>query len=161
MVAQRQPVDRVIDLVVGWPVATAVAARRSIPLIRQASRQGIHGVAQRARHAIRAGTGTSAVADSETVSEPVCDSGSVSVPATSAGQDQAIGPLVDAANVPAGVDSAMVTIMPIDDYDHLAARQVVDRLATLTSPELAQIELYERAHRHRQTVLGRIAQLQS
>ena len=52
-------------------------------------------------------------------------------------------------------------VLPIDDYDHLAARQVVDRLHTLTGAELAQISVYERAHRHRQTILSRIAQLQS
>jgi len=49
--------------------------------------------------------------------------------------------------------------LPIDDYDHLAASQILDRLAGLTSSELELVAAYERAHRHRQTVLGRVAQL--
>lgn len=146
VVAQRQPVDRVIDLVVGLPVATAVAARRSIPLIRQASRQSVHEVARRARHTLGSGPDTSGVpAEAAWVS--------------SADRTSALAAAVGGATVavePAGV---VATALPIDDYDHLAARQVVDRLATLTATELTQIEQYERARRHRRTVLGRIAQL--
>lgn len=51
--------------------------------------------------------------------------------------------------------------LPIDGYDHLAASQVVDRLDALTDAELDAVAAYERAHRHRQTVLARVAQLQA
>lgn len=49
--------------------------------------------------------------------------------------------------------------LPIEGYDHLAASQVIDRLDGLTSAELIAVEAYERAHKHRQIVLGRLAQL--
>lgn len=50
--------------------------------------------------------------------------------------------------------------LPIDGYDHLAASQVVDRLGALTADELATVAAYERGHRHRQSVLAKVAQLQ-
>ena len=52
-----------------------------------------------------------------------------------------------------------VDALAIADYDHLAARQVVDRLGGLDADELRAIADYERAHRHRQTILRRIDQL--
>lgn len=49
--------------------------------------------------------------------------------------------------------------LPIDGYDSLAASQVVPRLATLTASELRAVQGYERAGRHRQTILNRVEQL--
>ena len=49
--------------------------------------------------------------------------------------------------------------LPVQDYDSLAASQVVPRLATLGTDELLAVQAYERAHRNRQTILNRIAQL--
>ena len=50
--------------------------------------------------------------------------------------------------------------LAIPDYDQLAASQVIPRLDSLTPAELESIRLYESAHRSRQTILGRVAQLQ-
>jgi len=55
--------------------------------------------------------------------------------------------------------SVAVDELPVDGYDHLAASQVVDRLAALTADELELVAEYERAHRHRQSVLAKVAQL--
>jgi hypothetical protein len=49
--------------------------------------------------------------------------------------------------------------LPIQDYDSLAASQVVPRLATLTPEELRVVRAYEQATRGRQTILHRVAQL--
>ena len=49
--------------------------------------------------------------------------------------------------------------LPVQDYDALAASQVVPRLATLSVDELDAVRRYERAHRNRQTILNRVAQL--
>jgi hypothetical protein len=51
--------------------------------------------------------------------------------------------------------------LPIQDYDSLAASQVVPRLATLTPDELRAVQHYERATRNRQTILNRVDQLLS
>ncbi len=49
--------------------------------------------------------------------------------------------------------------LPVQDYDSLAASQVVPRLAMLDTDELLAVQAYERAHRNRQTILNRVAQL--
>ena len=49
--------------------------------------------------------------------------------------------------------------LPIEEYESLAASQVVARLPALTADELATIRRFEAAHRGRRTVLGRIDQL--
>jgi len=46
-------------------------------------------------------------------------------------------------------------------YDELAASQVVSRLEALTTPELDAVRRYEEAHRHRRTILAKVAQLQA
>lgn len=60
-------------------------------------------------------------------------------------------------SVPAGDESDL----PIQDYDSLAASQVVPRLATLDRDDLLAIQRYESATRGRQTILNRVAQLLS
>ena len=64
----------------------------------------------------------------------------------------------EVANAPELVDAAT---LPIDGYESLAASQVVLRLGSLTSPELASIADYESSHRARRTILGKIHQLQA
>lgn len=61
------------------------------------------------------------------------------------------------SSVPAGDESDL----PIQDYDSLAASQVVPRLATLDHDDLLAIQRYESATRGRQTILNRVAQLLS
>jgi hypothetical protein len=50
--------------------------------------------------------------------------------------------------------------LAIPGYDSLSASQVVQRLAGLSSEELAAVGEYESAHRGRRTVLTRVGQLQ-
>jgi len=49
--------------------------------------------------------------------------------------------------------------LPIPDYDELSASQVVERLEGLDHDSLELIRRYEAAHRSRNTILGKIAQL--
>jgi hypothetical protein len=90
-----------------------------------------------------------------------------------AGEDDAdaehLAPVVDIATgspattveAAAPVDAPSPDDLAIPDYDSLAASQVVPRLASLSGDELADVEVYERAHRARQTILNRVRQLQS
>ena len=50
--------------------------------------------------------------------------------------------------------------LPIVDYESLAASQVVAKLSSLDREELTAVERFERTHRRRRTVLGKIEQLQ-
>ena len=52
-----------------------------------------------------------------------------------------------------------VETLAIPDYDELSASQVVERLEGLDRPSLDAIRHYESAHRGRNTILGKIAQL--
>jgi hypothetical protein len=49
--------------------------------------------------------------------------------------------------------------LAIPGYDALSASQVVERLAGLSSDELAAVRNYETGHRRRRTILGKIEQL--
>jgi ferritin-like metal-binding protein YciE len=51
--------------------------------------------------------------------------------------------------------------LPIARFDSLNADEIVGRLPQLTQVELAQVEVYERAHDNRATVLERIASLRT
>ena len=48
----------------------------------------------------------------------------------------------------------------IPGYDSLSASQVVQRLASLSGPELDAVREYETATRGRRTILARVSQLQ-
>lgn len=142
MPAGRDPIDRLVDVMVATPICTYVAARRTIPLVGRAVRSRLLPAA-------------------EMVTDAASDrvDGAVE-PASDAAADPSV---IDAeAGTPGGAAGVTdVVTLPIDDYDHLAARQVVDRLDGLTSDELTEVEQYELAHRHRQTVLRKIEQLRS
>jgi|SRR5215216_2761020 hypothetical protein len=49
--------------------------------------------------------------------------------------------------------------LPIDEYESLAASQVVARLPTLQADELHVLRAFEAGHRGRRTILGKIDQL--
>jgi hypothetical protein len=49
--------------------------------------------------------------------------------------------------------------LPIDEYESLAASQVVARLPTLRRDELETVRTFEAGHRGRRTILGKIDQL--
>jgi hypothetical protein len=61
----------------------------------------------------------------------------------------------------AGADLTVPEVdeLAIPDYDELSASQVVERLEGLDTGELEAVRRYEAAHRGRNTILGKIAQL--
>jgi len=65
----------------------------------------------------------------------------------------------DGGDLPADAPVPAAAELAIEGYDHLAASQVIDRLATLTPAELSDVAAYEHSHKRRQVVLGRLAQL--
>ncbi len=62
------------------------------------------------------------------------------------------------APAPAATSVRSERDLPIQDYDSLAASQVVPRLATMSPEDLHAVREYELAHRNRQTILNRISQ---
>lgn len=58
-------------------------------------------------------------------------------------------------------DAPGAATLPIEDYESLAASQVVTRLAALTPEGLVEVREFESAHRGRRTIIGKIDQLLS
>jgi hypothetical protein len=82
------------------------------------------------------------------------------------GSSRPAGSATGAATIRAGEDETprpahphAADELPIEEYQSLAASQVVARLPALTADELDRIRRFEAAHRGRRTVLGRIDQL--
>jgi hypothetical protein len=152
MAAGRDPVDRVIDLVIAVPVSLVAAARQLMPvrvsrleeqvardldLVVRYARRAVPSMPRRSRRSGAAGPASA---------EPVITESDVA-------DDAPPAPVAPVAVDPSPDD------LPIEGYDQLSARQIVDRLGALTGPELEIVERHEQRHRRRQTILLRIAQL--
>jgi hypothetical protein len=55
-----------------------------------------------------------------------------------------------------GAGASVTVLEPWEGYGRMAASQVIDRLEAATTEELAAVQLYEGAHRKRQTVLDAV-----
>ena len=158
MAAGRDPVDRVIDLVIAVPVSIVAAARQLMPVrVTRLEHRVARDLERIVRYAKRAAPSmprrsggaapSTATIEHDAARAGRADTGPAAVDAREIGEASAI-----AVEVPA-------LELPIEGYDQLSARQIVDRLGALTGPELALVEQHEQQHRRRQTVLLRIAQL--
>lgn len=67
-------------------------------------------------------------------------------------------PVTDAGRHAPGTTTASADL-PIDEYESLAASQVVARLSALAPADLHRVRNFEADHRGRRTVLGKIDQL--
>ena len=157
---RRAPIDRVVDLAVAAPAAAFAAALRAVPLAARAGTLGAAKAIERVSETVasmREGDGDvptstpsrvagSHVRSGESPADPVLDEVVDGGPSDAGAGD-------DEATAPVG--------LPIEGYDDLAARQVVARLETLDPDDLHLVEAYERAHRNRSTVLGKVASLQA
>jgi hypothetical protein len=67
--------------------------------------------------------------------------------------------LATAAAADVAVEAPDVETLALADYDHLSSAQIVGKLGGLDADERRAIERYERAGRHRRTILGKLDQL--
>lgn len=142
MAERRDPLDRLLDLALAIPTCTAVATRRAIPL---AAKIGIAGAAKLVERV------SAAVHEQR---EPVVDELPTGTPVVAVPAE-----VVETEADEEPPESVSSDELPIEGYDDLAARQVVDRLPALDRADLARIEIYEREHRNRSTILGKISML--
>jgi hypothetical protein len=68
---------------------------------------------------------------------------------------------VNAVEPADAVASISADQLVLPDYEHLPATHVVAKLASLTQRERDAVEEFERAHRHRRTILGKLEQLRT
>ncbi len=137
MGTRRAPIDRLVDLAVAVPTCTLVAARRAVPLAARIGTLGTARLIGRVSEAVHERRQDPQI--DELLSEAIDDAAERDI------EDED------------PIETISVDELPIDGYDDLAARQVVDRLDDLDPADLGRIETYEREHRNRSTVLGKIS----
>lgn len=154
------PIGRLIELAVYAPIGAVAIARERLPELVDAGRERVEQrltlarfigqmVVQQGRRELERRLAADAPVRPTRPAAPAPPSapptGVTAVTADVAGEVQ----------VPAARE------LPVDDYESLAASQVVARLAALDPVGLAAVEAFERSHRNRRTVLNRIAQLRA
>ena len=139
MAGRRAPIDRLFDLAVAVPTCTMVAAARAVPIAARVGTVGTARVVGRISEAVHEARHPD---ENDEAAAPVGLESTVESPS-------------------AETSDVVADELPIEGYDDLAARQVVDRLGDLEPVELVTVEAYERSHRNRSTVLGKIAMLRA
>jgi hypothetical protein len=157
------PVRRLVDVAVYAPIGLAAMARDHLPEIVETGRERVRQRLTVARFIGQLVVQQSRIEVSKRLeSQPATSS--PRVPAHASGSAE---PAVDEVAKPSpSVEPPVpspppVDSLPIADYESLAASQVVARLGGLDHDDLDAIEAFERAHRNRRTVLGKVDQLRS
>ena len=141
MSSRRAPIGRIVDLAIAVPTCTLVAAKRAIPLVARVGTLGTARLVGRVSEAVH----------------DLREDGTAPITVESSDSDAQVVDTDEADSA----ESVSSDELPIAGYDDLAARQVVARLSSLDRPDLARVEVYEREHRNRSTVLGKISMLTS
>ncbi len=140
----RAEVERILHAVVGTAIAVPIAVFTAVPRCVWRRTGGIRRRLSEPAAFVRS------VFDVVGSPGPSAAAGQAPVPPAAATDDRSPRPARSSA------DS-----LPIEEYQSLAASQVVARLPALTASELGAVRRFEAAHRGRRTVLGRIDQLLS
>jgi len=171
---ERPSVDRMLDFLVYAPVGLASYARDVLPgMVGAFAVRGKSQVEQLRAHEPPAdladlrrlvddGLGVARTVVEGLVRQcgPTTEARTPTAPASAARSTAGEEPEGTVAPEPATEDDASTAdSLAVPDYDHLSASQVVARLDGLDPESLRAIERYERAHRARSTILGKIAQL--
>lgn len=160
---ERSSLDQVLDVVVYAPLGLLLTAKDELPRLIEKGRQRASGQLVLARM-----VGEMAVAQGQKEAERWFRQAVSRL--SEPDEDVTSGPLPPPPPAPAATASGATERpvatpsadrLAIPGYDALSASQVVQRLAGLSPDELEAVRVYETATRHRRTILGRVAQLQS
>jgi hypothetical protein len=139
----REEVERVLHALVGTAFALPIAA---VGAVRRCVGRRLAGVRRRVAEPAALVRSVLDLVGARAVIDPV------TVPS--------MAPTLSSTDERPAADTRLrADELPIEEYQSLAASQVVARLPALTSDELGEVRRYEAAHRGRRTVLGRIDQL--
>lgn len=151
--ADRDPIDRVLDVAMFAPIGTAIVVRDTAKLT---TKVGLR-LAGRLAGTVATRSLDVLTRDADESIPPPSDPDSGAVAECDPPTDAVDASTDYELDIDSDADSHIE--LPIEGYDHLAARQVVARLADLTTDELEAVAGYEAEHRNRQTILGRVRQL--
>jgi hypothetical protein len=162
----KSPVEQALDLLVYAPLGLILTAREELPRIIDRGRRQASGQVSTARL-----LGQMAVAQGQKEAEKAVRQAAerwselgFGVPAGNGSRSAQPPPAETAPSAPAPTtEGPLVSAdsLAIPGYDVLSAPQVGQRLDGLSPDELEAVRAYEAATRHRRTILGRVAQLQS
>ncbi len=182
------PVGRVVDIVILAPLGLGAAVVDEIPIVIRRGRQqvalarfiGKLVVDQSVRQLRRRATSDirSVFPYAEHVVEPSPSATEPGGPAAEGTAEPTAGRVAEpvaegpskgpskglsdgSPEGPSAATNLAVEELVLADYEHLSAAHVVAKLESLDQQERDAIELYELAHRHRRTILGRLEQLRS
>jgi hypothetical protein len=162
----KNPIEHAVELAVLAPIGFALEAKRLFPTFVERGRQQVNMAKMVGQFAVAHGQSTASKklthvqAQAESI---LAEFGLAATPDETDEPERSEPATVEAVAPPAPPvaprSSAAAAELPIADYDSLAASQVIPRLAGLSDDELAAVEAYERNHRGRKTILGKISQL--
>jgi hypothetical protein len=151
-------VARVAELAASVPLAVvekvpaaADRVRREVVLARFIGKLAVdQGVRELRGRLVPASSSYPPTDDAPTTEAPAADLAEHTAEGAGAAVEDSVEPSVSAV----AADE-----LALADYDHLSSAQIVSKLSGLEPAERAQIGDYERAHRHRRTILGKLDQL--
>jgi len=160
----RDPLARLVELALVVPVEVSGRLIESVPVVADK----VPPAAERVRREIVLARFLGKLAVDQGIRElrsrlsPASEDPDVTSPSAApdvepARDDQDGGAPIATATTDAAVPEA--DSLALVDYDHLSSAQIVSKLAGLDDDELDAVDVYERAGRHRRTVLGKIEQL--
>ncbi len=152
------PIDGLLDVLVFLPLGALLEACDALPHLAERGRSRLLGQVPAARIIGRMVVTRAERELKKRLEGATPDPANAPAPAAEP-RSEAKAPAAPVVVIDDQPDAAS-TILPIEDYDSLAASQVVPRLAALSARELAGVRRYEEIHRARRTILGRISQLQ-
>jgi hypothetical protein len=172
---ERPPIERVLDLALYAPVGAAITLREQLPKHIRQGRQAMENRVQLARFigqmavqmgqrelAKRIEEQRAAKPEQMAESEQAPDHTPADTPAGAVVHDlvAAEPPVTPPVEPVEPVEPPTADMLPISDYESLAAIHVVERLRSMSSDEIELIRRFEVAHRSRRTILAKIDQLQ-
>lgn len=160
---EKRPIEQAFDLAVYAPLGFVLEARKLIPTFVERGRAQVQMAKVVGQFAVKQGqaeAGKRLAKAQDQAMGVIGEFGLGSSPAEPAPVEPR--PVVEdsapARSNPQSGDGAEDLAIP--SYDSLAASQVIPRLESLSAEELAAVARYERAHRARKTILGKINQIQ-
>ena len=166
----KTPLDQALEVAIYAPIGFVLDARKMLPDLVERGRQQVNMAKMVGQFAVAHGQSTASARITRVqeqaeallhefgigVPEPVAPppAGPSVAGAPEGAGDEPVAPAAPVAQAGAGADA-----LAISGYDSLAASQVIPRLDGLSADELEAVAAYERAHRGRKTILGKIAQL--
>ncbi len=156
---RKRPIDQLLDLFVYAPLGLVMNLEEVVPQLVERGHQQVNMARMFGQFAVQQGT-----QEARKRVEALAERGNAR-PRTAPAPTASVVPEPDeqpATSIVAAAEAAPAADeLAIPGYDSLSASQVVPRLDGLSAGEREAVRRYEAAHRGRNTILSKLAQLSS